>query len=356
MSVIETRGLTKVYGRKRAVDNLDMRVAGGDIYGFVGKNGAGKSTTLKMIAGLATPTAGDVVLFGGQSPLGHGLGSSFSRIGALIDGPGLLLDRSAMDNLMVKALAIGVADPRRQCAELLELVGLSDMARKKPKKFSLGMKQRLGLALALVGSPDLLLLDEPFNGLDPEATRNMRNMLMRLNRERGVTVVVSSHVLDQLHRMANRFGVIADGRMVRELTEVELEAACGDSVRVRTTDPSIALAVLEQALPGVDLRMDADHAIVITAASVPGASFSASVPGVSSAASVPDASFAAVDPVAGASPATSEPSVGVASMEQIAQAASRALHDADQVLLELSTQRRDIEDYFLELMGGDDRA
>ena len=169
MNVIKTYALTKAYGSVRAVDGLDMRVAQGDIYGFVGKNGAGKSTTMKMIAGLDAPTAGTIKLFGAERT-GSAFSSAFSRIGALVEQPGLLPNFSAYENLMMKALSVGVVRPREQCRELLELVGLEEVGPRKAKKFSLGMKQRLGLALALVGSPDLLLLDEPFNGIDPEET------------------------------------------------------------------------------------------------------------------------------------------------------------------------------------------
>ena len=267
MNVVETRGLTKSYRGKRAVDRLDLHVAQGDIYGFVGKNGAGKSTVMKMVCGLAAPTEGEIELFGG-------------RAGAVVRGE-----------------AVRPAGTSRVGA-LIEGVG-----RKKAKGFSLGMKQRLGLALALVGSPDLLLLDEPFNGLDPEGTRAMRNLIVRLNQTLGVTVVISSHVLDQLDRVATRFGIIAEGRMVREMTAEQVQAECGDSLRVRTADPARALALMEEAFPQATLR------------------------------ALPDESLS----VAGDYDAT---------------AVSRFLHDADQTVLEMSPVRRDIEDCFVELMEG----
>lgn len=326
MNVIEIRGLSKRYGKALAVDRLNMRVAAGDIYGFVGKNGAGKSTTMKMIAGLATPTSGELTLFGSDDA-GYGRAGSFSvvpsRIGALIEEPGVMPNFSAGENLMMKALAMGVVRPREQVAELLRLVGLEDIGPRKAKKFSQGMKQRLGLALALVGSPDLLLLDEPFNGMDPETTRDLRRALVRLNQERGVTIVISSHVLDQLMRVCTRFGVIAAGRMVREFTDDELHATCGSSVRVRTADPARALAVLEERLPGATFRVDPDQAIVVGG----GARHAAAAFG-----------GAAIDPAASGAP----------SVEEV----SRILHDADQVVLELSVLERDIEDYFVELMDG----
>lgn len=324
MNVIETHGLTKSYGATRAVDSLDMRVTRGDIYGFVGKNGAGKSTTMKMLAGLSTPTAGTMKLFGAEAENTPAFSSAFSRIGALIENPGLLPNFSAFENLMMKALSIGVVNPRAQCVELLELVGLDPASPRKTKKFSLGMKQRLGIALALVGSPDLLLLDEPFNGIDPEETRALRSALMRLNHERGVTMVISSHVLDQLNRMATRFGVIRSGRMVREFTEEELHAACGSSVRVKTTDPARSLAILEEHLPGAAFRVEPDCGIMITGAS--GARHAA-------------ASFggAASDTAATGAPA--------------AEDVSRVLAAAGQTIIELTVIERDFEEYFVELMG-----
>lgn len=324
MNVIETYALTKAYGSVRAVDGLDMRVAQGDIYGFVGKNGAGKSTTMKMIAGLDAPTAGTIKLFGAERA-GGAFSSAFSRIGALVEQPGLLPNFSAYENLMMKALSVGVVRPCEQCRELLELVGLEDVGPRKAKKFSLGMKQRLGLALALVGSPDLLLLDEPFNGIDPEETRALRGVLMRLNHERGVTVVISSHVLDQLNRMATCFGVIKAGHMVHEFTEDELHAACGSSVRVKTADPARSLAILEERLAGAAFRVEPDGGIVIS--------------GVQGARNAAARFGGAAGDAANAGAPTAED-------------VSRALAADDQTILELSVLERDIEEYFVELMGG----
>ena len=317
MNVIETRSLTKVYGhgrnRKVAVDRLDMHVAAGDIYGFVGKNGAGKSTTMKMIAGLVTPTSGEIELFGeGKSGMTSDrkpgiFSAEYSRIGALIEEPGVLPGLSAYENLMTKALAIGVVRAKEQSRDLLDLVGLADTDTKKVKGFSLGMKQRLGLALALLGGPDLLLLDEPLNGLDPEATRAMRNTLVQLNRERGITIVISSHVLDQLNRVATRFGVVRAGTLVKEFTEDELHAACGSSIRMRTANTAQALAILEERLAsaGATFRAEPDGAVLVS---------------------------------------------GAATVEDV----SRILHESNQTVLELSVLERDIEDYFVELMGGTD--
>lgn len=310
MNVIETRGLAKAYGERRVVSDFAMTVAAGDIYGFVGKNGAGKSTVMKMICGAVTPTAGEVVLFGAAPERREGRGATASaaadqvrRIGVLIEEPALLPNLSAYDNLMAKALALGIADGPARCEEVLRLVGLQGAGKRKTKAFSLGMKQRLGLALALLGSPDLLLLDEPFNGLDPEATRAMRNLIVHLAETFGITVVISSHVLDQLDRMATRYGVIADGRLVRQMSAEEMAAECGRSLRVRTADTARALALLQEAFPTVAFRAEPDGTLVATGA-------------------------------------------------YDAEAVARQLQGAGQVVLEFSQEQRDIEDYFVELMEG----
>lgn len=252
MNVIETHGLTKTYGGRNVVDSLDMHVAQGDIYGFVGRNGAGKSTTMKMVCGLIEPSGGDIEVLG--KPGGGARGKRF--VGSLIESPGLLDKLSGMDNLMIKAYALGVANPKLHCQELLKFVGLAEAADKNAGGYSLGMRQRLGIALALIGDPELLLLDEPFNGLDPEATRTMRTTLEQLNREKGVTIVVSSHVLDQLNRFATRFGVINDGRMVREFDGSELHTAGESLVRVRTADMAAAEAVLREKVTGANVSLD----------------------------------------------------------------------------------------------------
>ena len=328
MNVIDIRSLTKRYGAVNAVDELTMHVGAGDIYGFVGKNGAGKSTTMKMIAGLVAPSSGTITVLGdGASARAGSFSNASSRIGALIEEPGVLPGLSAAENLMTKALALGVTQPRRHVEQLLELVGLADTGSRKVKKFSLGMKQRLGLAMALVGAPDLLLLDEPFNGMDPETTRDLRRALVRLNQERNVTIVISSHVLDQLMRVCTRFGVIARGRMVREFSEDELHAACGNAIRVKTADPSSALVALETALPQASIRVDADRSLIISGAPRDAA-----------------ARFGGASTDVAAS--------GAPSVEEV----SRVLHAANQLVLELSVQERDIEDYFVELMEGDAEA
>lgn len=314
MNVIEARGLTKVYDGRAVVRDFAMTVAAGDIYGFVGKNGAGKSTVMKMICGDVLPTAGEVVLFEGdrvsagaagaaRAAGSAGDGEGVRRIGVLIEEPALLPNLSAYRNLEAKALAWGIVDGPALCEEALRLVGLSSVGNKKVRGFSLGMKQRLGLAMALLGNPDVLLLDEPFNGLDPEATRAMRNLIVRLAESLGITVVVSSHVLDQLERVATRYGVIADGRMVREMTAEEVAAECRSSLRVRTENPARALALLEEAYPALAFKAEPDGALVVAGDYDDGA-------------------------------------------------ISRLLARSGEVVRELSQDHRDLEEYFVELMEG----
>ena len=257
MNVIETNGLSKAFGSKMAVDQFDMHVGQGDIYGFVGRNGAGKSTVMRMLAGLAAPTDGEVREFGMQPREA----SASRRIGALIESPGLYGSMSATDNLRMKALALGLADPKDKVRDLLDLTGLGSVGSKATKNFSMGMKQRLGLALALLGSPDLLLLDEPLNGLDPEGAREIRRLIMRLNDERGITVVVSSHVLEQLGKMATRYGVIREGRMVREMSAAEVDQECSDFLQLEAANPTLALAVLQERFAGLRFQSMPDGAI-----------------------------------------------------------------------------------------------
>ncbi len=243
MAVIQTRGLSKRYKDKWAVDHLELQVEQGDVYGFIGQNGAGKSTTLKLLCGLASPTEGEITIF--DRPLRNTV--AHRRIGMLIEQPGLYHDLSARENLSLYATLLGLDDPKRQVDETLKTVGLAPGEKKPVKQYSMGMKQRLGVGIALLGSPDLLLLDEPINGLDPEGIREMRELLQRLNRERGLTILLSSHILGELSKIATRYGIIRQGKMMEQLSAQELEQKCRDYLRLRTEEPPKAAAVLEQA-------------------------------------------------------------------------------------------------------------
>ena len=217
MTVIQTTGLSKRYKRRWAVDHLDLAVEQGDIYGFIGQNGAGKSTTLKLLCGLARPTQGEALIFG--KPVRDSVARR--RVGALIEQPGLYPDLSGQENLRLCAALLGLDSPERQVEDILKTVGLAPGEKKPVRQYSMGMKQRLGVALALLGGPDLLLLDEPINGLDPEGIREMRELLLRLNRERGLTILVSSHILEQ---------------------------KCADYLHLRADQPRKAAALLEREL------------------------------------------------------------------------------------------------------------
>ena len=257
MNAIKTVGLSKSYGKKRAVDNLSFTIGSGEIYGFVGRNGAGKSTVMKMLAGLILPTSGEIEILGEKMAPG----CTSRRLGALIENPGIYPGLSGLDNVMVRALALGVPNAKSISLDALRVVGLTEVAKRRAKTYSLGMKQRLGLALALVGSPDLLLLDEPFNGLDPQAVRELRTTIIDLAQMRNITVFISSHVLDQLERMVTRYGVIRDGVLVREMTAEEVDQECADYLSIRVANSQLALAKLQDLFPKASFNIMADDAI-----------------------------------------------------------------------------------------------
>ena len=240
--LLKTRGLTKQFGKHVAVDHVDMHIRRGAIYGFIGRNGAGKTTVLKMIAGLADPTAGEYEIFGCS---GKSLAKVRSRVGCLIEQPGLYPNMSAQDNLMIKAELFGICD-KKYAEELLELVGLVHAGRKKTKHFSLGMKQRLGIALALVGNPDFLVLDEPINGLDPQGIVEIRDMLQRLSEERNITILISSHILEELSKLCTDFGIIHNGVLLQEISQEQLIQQCSKRLELTLDQPEQAMPILDR--------------------------------------------------------------------------------------------------------------
>ena len=277
---------------RKVLQDVNLTFPAGKLSGLVGRSGCGKSTLLKLLAGKEAPDAGEITLPEGWHT-------------ALLSPEPYVITWTNVRQNVAMASGVGRTPEERyeHAMEYVKLVGLEDYADLSPVELSTGMKQRLGLAMALLGSPDVLLLDEPFNGLDPEATRAMRNLIVRVNETSGITVVVSSHVLDQLDRMATRYGVIADGRMVREMTAEEVAAECRSSLRVRTENPARALALLEEAYPALAFKAEPDGAIVITGDYDDGA-------------------------------------------------ISRLLAGAGEVVRELSQDHRDLEEYFVELMEG----
>ncbi len=241
--VLQTNGLTKKYKNFQALNGLTMHIPKGAIYGFVGKNGAGKTTLIRLICGLQESTAGDFTLYGIRNG-SKNMVKARRRMGAVVETPSIYLDMTAEENLKQQYLILGLPsfDGIR---ELLKLVGLESTGKKKAKNFSLGMKQRLGIAVALAGDPDFLVLDEPVNGLDPQGIVEMRELLLKLNRERGITILISSHILDELSRLATHYGIIDGGRMVKELSAEELDAACRKRVRMVVSDARVLARVLD---------------------------------------------------------------------------------------------------------------
>lgn len=226
-NILKTELLTKQYKKVKAVDSINLHLNEGDIYGFIGRNGAGKTTTLKMIAGLAKPTSGSFSLFG--IPYEELISKkAFSQVGCLIEAPGMYGDMSAFDNVYLKCICIGIKD-KEYARNLLKLVDLDPHSKKKSKNFSLGMKQRLGIAIALVGDPKLIILDEPTNGLDPQGILEIRETILKLNKEKGITFIISSHILGELSKMATRYGIIDNGKLIKEMTSEEL-AKQGDNL------------------------------------------------------------------------------------------------------------------------------
>lgn len=240
--VVSTRGLTKRFGKNSAVNNVSLHVKRGEIYGFIGRNGAGKTTFMKMISGLSEPTEGEIVLFGDT---GRAAGRHHSRIGNLIEQPGLYPGMTGLENLHCKCLALGIHDKKHE-EELLLQVGLGEAGKKKIKQYSLGMKQRLGIAMALAGRPDLLILDEPVNGLDPQGVAEIREFLIQLKEEKNMTILISSHILEELYKLADSFGIIHKGELIQEITREELDRKCSNCAEIITENTALACTVLEK--------------------------------------------------------------------------------------------------------------
>lgn len=241
--VLEAKGLCKQFKNFKALDSLSMRVPKGAIYGFVGKNGAGKTTLIRLISGLQEPTSGEYVLYGCNGQKGE-ITKSRRRMGAVVETPSIYMELTAADNLKEQYRVLGLPSydgiPR-----LLKQVGLENTGKKKARDFSLGMRQRLGIAIALAGDPDFLVLDEPVNGLDPQGIIEMRELILKLNRERQITVLISSHILGELSKLATHYGFIDNGRMVKEISACELESVCRKCVRLEVSDVKALSRVLD---------------------------------------------------------------------------------------------------------------
>ena len=259
-NVIETRGLTKRYGGFAALDDVGVTVRRGEVFGLVGDNGAGKSTLFKLLCGLAFPTMGEIRLFGEHAP--RGLERQRARIGCIIEQPGFYPHLSVERNLECCRIQKGVPG-KDATGRMLEEVGLAYARDRACKDLSMGMKQRLGLAMALIGEPEVLILDEPTSGLDPSGIVEMRALLLRLNREKGITVVVSSHHLAELEQMATVYGFLNRGRLLEQVSAEQLRARCADFIDIAVSDPAGYTVLLERELPGERYQVLPDQAVRI---------------------------------------------------------------------------------------------
>jgi len=249
--VVKTNKLTKKYKNYTALDAADMTVYREDIYGLIGRNGAGKTTIMKLLTGLTYKTSGEFELFGKK---GAEAANEVRRIGSLIENPAFFGNLTAYQNLCYYSCQKGITD-RGQINEALEMVGLTENKNKKYKKFSLGMKQRLGIAFAMLDAPDLMILDEPINGLDPIAISELRTTFRKLNTERGITLIISSHILSELYAVANRFLFIDNGKVIKEATKQELDLECSRCIVLRSENIKRAVTVIEDKLGLSDYKV-----------------------------------------------------------------------------------------------------
>lgn len=253
--ILRTNSLTKKYKNDFALKDVNVTIRRGEIYGLIGQNGAGKTTMLRLITGLAFPTNGSIELFESNRMI-----DAQKRMGAIIENPALFPNMTAYENLEVQRLQKGI--PGKECIEkALDLVGLKDTGRKKIKNFSLGMKQRLGLALALLSDPEFIILDEPTNGLDPMGIVELRELLKKLNREKGLTVLISSHILSELYQLATKFGIIHRGQLMEELTAQQLDEKCRQYLRIKVDEPTKGVTILEERLATNDFEVLPDGTI-----------------------------------------------------------------------------------------------
>ncbi|WP_368652818.1 ABC transporter ATP-binding protein [Ornithinibacillus sp. 4-3] len=256
--VLKTSNLTKQFKNQVALNKVNLSIKKGSIYGFIGQNGAGKSTFIRIVTGLASPTTGSIELFGHSNA--QEVINSRKRIGTIIEGPALYPHMTAAENLEAHRLLKGI--PGKECVKkTLAIVGLHDTGKKKAKNFSLGMKQRLGIAIALLGDPEFLMLDEPINGLDPMGVVEIRELLKKLNQEYGMTILISSHILSELHLLATHYGIIHQGNLVEQLTVEELNAKCQRFLHIKVNNPEKATTIIETTLSTNDFEVMPDGCI-----------------------------------------------------------------------------------------------
>ena len=258
--ILKTYNITKKYGNQVAVNNVNMTIRKGEIYGFIGQNGAGKTTLIRLITGLIHKTGGEIELLGATGE--NELNKSRTMVGSLIETPSFYTNMTARENLEVSRLVRDI--PGKKCIdEVLELVGLKDVEKKKVKNFSLGMRQRLGIANALMGNPKLLILDEPINGLDPMGIVEIRELLKKINKEKDMTILISSHILSELSELATTYGIISNGKLIEEITAEELAEKCRQYIDLKVDDTSRAVTLLERELGISDYEVLEDKKIKV---------------------------------------------------------------------------------------------
>ena len=258
--ILKTYNITKKYGNQVAVNNVNMTIKKGEIYGFIGQNGAGKTTLIRLITGLIHKTGGEIELLGATGEAE--LNKSRTMVGSLIETPSFYTNMTARENLEVSRLVRNI--PGKKCIdEVLELVGLKDVEKKKVKNFSLGMRQRLGIANALMGNPKLLILDEPINGLDPMGIVEIRELLKKINKEKDMTILISSHILSELSELATTYGIISNGKLIEEITSEQLAEKCRQYIDLKVDDTSRAVTLLERELGISDYEVLEDKKIKV---------------------------------------------------------------------------------------------
>lgn len=256
--VLKTYNLSKKYKETMAVDKVSMTIKKGQIYGFIGQNGAGKTTIIRLITGLAHKTDGEIELFGQTDNLDE----SRESIGSLVESPAFYGNMTARENLEISRLVRGIGS-KDSVDKVLELVNLKDTGKKKVKNFSLGMKQRLGIANALLGNPKFIILDEPINGLDPMSIVEIRELIKKLNNELGMTILISSHILGELSELATNYGIISHGKLIEEFTAKELREKCRQYIEIIVDDSKKATVLLEEKLGITNYEVINDNMIKV---------------------------------------------------------------------------------------------
>ena len=248
-SILKATNIVKKYGNKTVLKNINMNINKGDIYGFIGKNGAGKTTFMRVVLSLTPKDSGEVIYYDNKSINSIGL-----KVGSLIETPGLYKNASAYENMKRFSILYGADESRIN--EILNMVGLGNTGKRKAKDFSLGMRQRLGIAIALLGDPELLILDEPINGLDPEGIKEIRDVIVKLNKEKNITFLISSHLLDELSKIVTKYGIINNGELIEEISAKDLNEKCKNKLIIEVDDTKQALNKLVSIIPKEDIKVN----------------------------------------------------------------------------------------------------